>query len=140
MLARILLKAGYEDPFSVFSVIFRPENYEEIVWSLYSETDYFKNRFDAEESVMEDAPKYYPMLVEIMKYYETAKERKYFKYCFEMTVMNPAFRAEDVIGFLTSDDAVIVKCLARVYQDNIRERVGKYIDAAKIKYEKMQES
>ena len=103
--------------------------------------DYFQKSVEA-EGVMKDAPKYYPMLVEIMKYYETAKEREHYilERCFEMTVMNPAFRAEDIIGFLTSDDAEIVKCLALVYKDNIRERIGTYIDEAKIKYEKMQES
>lgn len=139
MLARILAKARYHDLPSVLKAIFRPENYEIIVWEFYFEMDYFQKWVEA-EGVMKDAAKYYPLLVEIMKYYETAKERKYFKYCFEMTVMNPEFKAEDIIGFLTSDDAEIVKCLALVYQDNIRERVGKYIDAATIKYEKMQES
>ena len=139
MLARILVKAGYEDAFSVFSAIFRPENYETIVWEMHDSLPYFEKWLNA-EGVIADAPKYYPMLVEIMKYYETAKERKYFEYCFAMTVMNPAFRAEDIIGFLTSDDAEIVKCLALVYQDTIRERVGKYIDEAKKKYDKMKEN
>ncbi len=137
MLARILLKAGYEDPFSLFSAIFRPENYEIIVWAMYFSLPYFENWHKA-EGVIADAPKYYPMLVEIMKYYETAKEREHFDHCFEMTVMNPAFKEEDIIGFLTSDDAEIVKCLDRVYLENIRERVGKYIDEAKKKYQKMQ--
>ena len=141
LLAKILLKAGYDDPFSVLSAIFIPENYETIVWELHDTLQYFAKWLDA-DGVMEDAPKYYPMLVTIMKYYETAKEREHYilERCFEMTVMNPAFRAEDIIGFLTSDDAEIVKCLALVYKDNIRERIGTYIDEAKIKYEKMQES
>lgn len=139
MLARILLKAGYEDPFSVLSAIFRPENYEHIVWEMHHSLPYFEKWLYA-EGVIADAPKYYPMLVEIIKYYETAKERKYYEHCFDMTVMNPLFKEEDIIGFLTSDDPEIVKCLESVFKDNIRERVGKYIDEAKKKYQKMQES
>ena len=129
-----MLQARYHDLPSVLKAIFKPENYEIIVWELYFEMDYFQKSVEA-EGVMKDAPKYYPMLVEIMKYYETAKERKYFKYCFAMTVMNPRFQAEDIIGFLTSDDEEIVKYLAvSVYQETIQSRVGKYIDEAKKKY------
>ena len=137
LLARILLKAGCEDPFSVLSAILIPENYETIVWALHDSLPYFAERLDA-DGVMEDAPKYYPMLVTIMRYYETAKERVYCKHCFEMTVMNPLFKPEDILGFLTSDDAEIVKCLAFVCKDNIKKRVGAYIDEAKIKYERNQ--
>ncbi len=133
MLAKILIKSGYEDTFSVLNAIFIPENYETIVWELYSSIKWL----DAED-VMDDAPKYYSMLVKIMKYYETAKERKFFSYCFNMTVMNPKFKEKDIIGILTSNDEEIVKHLAiSVYQKNILNRVGKYIDEAKIKYKKI---
>ena len=140
MLARILIKSGYEDTFSVLSTIFSPQNYETIVWELHSSICYFKKWLYA-EGVMEDAPKYYDMLVEIMKYYETAKERKHFDHCLNMTIMNPKFNENDILGILTSDDEEIVKHLANsVFQNNILNRVGKYIDAAKIKYEKMNEN
>lgn len=140
LLARILIKTGYEDLFSVLSAIFIPENYERIVWELHDTMQYFTEWLNA-EGVMEDAPKYYSMLVTIMKYYETAKERKYFKDCFAMSVMNPLFKAEDILGFLTSDDEEIVKYLAvSVYQKNIQNRVGTYIDKAKIKYAEMQKN
>ena len=136
MLARILLKAGCQDPYSVLKAIFFPENYDIIVWELHDTLQYFEKWLDA-EGVMEDAPKYYSMLVKIMKYYETAKQRRHLGYCFNMTVMNPKFQAKDIIGVLTSDDEEIVKFLAvSVYEKNILNRVGKYIDAATIKYQK----
>ena len=82
------------------------------------------------------------MLIQIMRYYETAKERDqtYFGYCFDMTVMNPRFKANDILGILTSDEEGIVKYLANsVYKKTILYRVGTYIDEAKIKYQKMKE-
>ncbi len=87
---------------------------------------------------MKDSQKYYSMLVRIMKYYETANKREYFEECFEMTVMNPLFKANDIIGFLTSDDEEIVKYLAEDYHSQeIGDRVKKYIENAQIKYEKI---
>ena len=59
---------------------------------------------------MDNAPQYYSMLVKIMKYYETAKKREFFGYCFNMTVMNPKFKEKDIIGILTSDDEEIDQC------------------------------
>ena len=64
-------------------------------------------------------------------------KREFFVYCFNMTVMNPKFKEKDIIGILTSDDEEIVKHLAiSVYQKNILNRVGKYVDEVKIKYKK----
>ena len=151
LLAKILIKANYEDLPAVFRAIFVPENYEIIVWDLYREVDYFQIYTDADEihdlpkpvdanGVITDAPGFYPMLVTIMKYYETARARKYMTYCFEMTVMNPRFKAEDILSFLTSDDAEILECLAFVYKDNIKKRVGTYIDEAKKKYQKIKDN
>lgn len=92
---------------------------------------------------MKDAKKYYPMLVKMLKNYQFLIEsngvnRDYiFGRCFEMTVMNPRFNEKDIIDVLTSDDKDIVKYMAiSVYDKNILERVGKYVEEAKIKYKK----
>lgn len=136
MLARILIKAGYQDACAVLKRIFSEENYEAVVWELHASLHYFSKWLDA-EGVMKSAGKYYPMLVKAMHYYETAENRKYFKYCLPMTVMNPRFDENDIKGILTSDDPEIVKYLAvSVYQKNIKSRIGKYIEAAKQKYQK----
>lgn len=133
LLAQTLIKSGYEDVFSVLNEIFSIENYEDVIWELHKSLKYFSNWLKA-DGVMNDAEKYYPMLVKAMKYYETAEERNYFKYCFPMTVMNPRFNEKDIIGILTSDDPEIIKYMAFVYEENILNRVGKYIKEAKKKY------
>ena len=54
-----------------------------------------------------------------------------------MTVINPRFWAEDIIGILTSDDKEIVKYLATwVDQKELLDRVGQYVEMAKAKYNK----
>ena len=148
LLEKILIKANYEDLPSVISAIFVRENYEMIVWDLYREIDYFQHYIDDNDipkavdanGVIADAPKYYPMLVKIMKYYRRAKERKHMKYCFEMTVMNPKFKANDIIWFLTSDEKEIVTYLTVVYKEEIKKRIGKYIEEAEKKYQQMKGS
>ncbi len=135
VLMHILEKLGYDDMFSLLNAVFIPENYGTIISDLYFKL-YFTKRWDLDK-IVDDAEKYYPMLVSIMNHSETLKERKNFERCFEMTVINPKFQAKDIIGLLTSDDEEIVKFLATsVSQKALLDRVGQYVEMAKAKYHK----
>jgi len=52
LLARILIKSGYEDSFSVLKAIFTPENYDTIVHELYFSLNYFVNERKEKVSVL----------------------------------------------------------------------------------------
>lgn len=136
LLAKILIQAGFRDVYTVLHDIFSPENYETVISELYLFVPYFANQLNA-EGVIKDAERYYPMLVQALRYYETAEKPTHFKYCFQMTVMNPLFDPADIMEILTSDDPEIVKLLAvSFYQEGIRERVGTYLEAAKQRYKR----
>ena len=134
LLASILFKAGYGETFSVLDSIFLPENYNEIVYLLGMPKRYYKNKEKCELS--EDAGRYYPMLVKMMKHYENAQKNEYhFRKCFDMTVLNPNFNAKDIEGILESDEKEFLTFLTHyVSGEKILERVGKYVEKAKIKY------
>lgn len=135
VLMHILEKLGYVDMFSLLNEVFIPENYDTIISDIYFRL-YFSEKSDLDK-IVDDAGKYYSMLVSIMNHSETVKDRKHFEYCFEMTVINPKFQAEDIIGILTSDDEEIVKFLATsVSQKALLDRVGQYVEMAKAKYHK----
>lgn len=135
VLMHILKKLGYDDMFSLLKEVFIPENYDTIISDLYFGL-YFAEKWDLDK-IVKDAGKYYTMLVSIMNHHEYLKERKNFERCFKMTVINPRFWAEDIIGVLTSDDEEIVKYLATwVDQKELLDRVGQYVEMAKEKYNK----
>ncbi len=135
VLMHILEKLGYVDMFSLLNEVFIPENYDTIISDIYFRL-YFSEKWDLDK-IVDDAGKYYDMLVSIMNHSESVKDRKNFEYCFEMTVINPKFQAEDIIGILTSDDEEIVKFLATsVSQKALLDRVGQYVEMAKAKYHK----
>ena len=136
-LCDILMKSGFDDPYSVINRIFRPENYERIIQYLGdSYLSYFKDRVRSDE-VMDGAEVYYPILVEILKHFTTLPELPFedfsFKKCLNMTVMNPKFNENDIIEFLNSNDELTIKRLSRVYEDTVKSRIGRYVDAAREK-------
>ena len=134
VLMHILEKLGYDDMFSLLKEVFIPENYDTIISDLYFGL-YFAEKWDLDK-IVKDAGKYYQMLVSIMNHHEALKERKNFERCFKMTVINPRFWAEDIIGILTSDDKEIVKYLATwVDQKELLDRIGQYVEMAKAKYQ-----
>ena len=141
-LCDILMKSGYEDPLSLIKRIFRPENYEKIIWYLGdSFLSYFKDWVRSDE-VMNGAEVYYPMLVEMLKYFNTLdKFNTYdFDQCFSMTVANPQFNEKDIMDVLTSNNKLVVERISYFdfhYNKTVVKLVRKYIDIA-MKKEKRQ--
>jgi len=122
LFAKILIKSGYKDVLDVLEKIFIPKNYSTIILELYLFV-----RFENAEI--------YPMLVEILKHYETLDKAE-FGYCLEMIVTNPEYNEKDIIDILTSDDKKIICYMASVstYNKDIKKRIGKYVDKAEIRY------
>ncbi len=137
LLAKILLRVCYADMDAVLESLMVPENYDEIVLMLYFSSLCIKGTGNSRKP-SETAVRYYPMLLRIMKYCETTrKPDRIFQYCFEMTVLNPAFHAKDIEGILTSDAEDILYYLANgIYQKDVKERIGMYIENAEPKYAK----
>lgn len=135
-LCDILMKSGYDDPFSLIKRIYCPENYRRIINYLDYDLKYFEHWLDA-EGVMDGAEVYYPMLVEILKYFNTLSEFPFeglhFKKCFEMTVMNPEFNENDIMEVLKSKNKLILEIISWTYAETVKSRVGKYIKAAEKK-------
>lgn len=134
-LCNILMKSGFDDPLSIIKRIFRPENYEQIIWYLGDDyLSYFKDWVRSDE-VMDGAEVYYPMLVEILKYFNTLDkfDTYLFDQCFSMTVANPLFDEKDIMDVLTSDNKLVVKQISYFnshYNKTVENRVKKYTDLA----------
>ncbi len=134
-LCDILMKSGVDDPFSIIKRIFRPENYEKIIWYLGDDyLSYFKDWRRSDE-VMDGAEVYYPILVEILKYFNTLDEfdTYFFDHCFSMTVANPLFDEKDIMDVLTSDNKLVVKQISYFNSHSnktVENRVKKYTDLA----------
>lgn len=141
-LCDILMKSGFDDPLSLIKRIFRPENYEKIIWYLGDNyLSYFKDWVRSDE-VMDGAEVYYPMLVEILKYFNTLDEfdTYLFDQCFSMTVAKPLFDEKDIMDVLTSDNKLVSERIS--YFDfhcnkTVVNRVRKYIDRAMKKSDKL---
>ncbi len=134
-LCDILMKSGFDDPLSLIKRIFRPENYEKIIRYLGDDyLSYFKDWVRSDE-VMDGAEVYYPMLVEILKYFNTLDKFDTYRFdrCLEMVVMNPQFDEKDIMDVLTSDNKLVVKQISYFdfhYNKTVVNRVRKYIDLA----------
>lgn len=133
-LCDILIKSGFDDPFSLIKRIFRPENYVQIIWYLNCNLKYFKDWVRSDE-VMDGAEVYYPMLVEMLKYLNTLdKFNTYlFDQCFSMAVANPQFEEKDLMDVLKSDNKLVVERISYFdfhFNKTVVSRVRKYIDLA----------
>lgn len=156
-LAKTLFKIRYSNIPAVIKNIYQPENYGDIIWCIHSLLNYFEGP-GWYENVMRGAALYYPTLLEILKYFYNAlpeqeipdfdklgfSELDYEK-CFNMVVMNPRFKPNDILELLTSDKPFIIEHLAFNYYDrgflkNIKDRIHTYVDTAKVKYDQQRNS
>lgn len=103
LLCNILINAGCCDPLSLLKQIYRPENYEIIIWR-------FMETFKCDKNIRNNKPEYYPMFVEMLKDLNTRPNFDTFKFdhCLEMTVKNPDYNEADIIDVLTTDNPLAV--------------------------------
>lgn len=130
LLCNILIEAGYNDPLSLLKKIYRPENYEKIIW-----------HFDFTLKRDNNKPEHYPMFVEMLKDLNTRPEFDTYLFyrCLEMVVKNPEYNEADIIDVLTTDNELAVEQISYFrWKPQIKEIIGKYIDLAIEKREKMQ--
>ncbi len=132
-LCDILMKSGFDDPLSIIKRIFRPENYEKIIWYLGYYLSYFKDRLRSDE-VMDGAEVYYPMLVEILKYLNTLDkfDTYLFDQCFSMAVANPLFDEKDIMDVFTSHNKLVKKRISYFnchYNKTVENRVRKILSS-----------
>ena len=135
LLCDILIKAGYYDPLSLLKKIYRPENYEKIIW-------HFIHTFACDEKICNNKPEYYPMLVEMLKYFNSQSEFNTFHFdrCLVMVIKNPEYNEADIIDVLTTDNELAVEEISYFSMDpQMKEIIGKYIDLAIEKREKNKE-
>lgn len=141
-LCDILIKTGYKDPFSLIVKIFRPENYDRIIGYIHRPLKYFKDWMNA-EGVMDGAEIYYPMLVEMLKYFNsrTQFDTFYFDRCLIMVIKNPRYNEADIIDVLTTDNKLAVDRISYFrWTPPVREIIGKYIALAIEKSEKSEKA
>lgn len=131
-LAYTLIELDYCDCFSVIKEIFIPENYGKIAFKLHHDCNlYFINNRKIKLGVTENAERYYDMILEMLKYLSEARNDN-FKYCLELAVMNPRFKINNILDII--DDEFVGKCIALIYEDEIKKRLEPYYTKAKEKY------
>ena len=123
----ILAGIKYPYPLNIFREMFVPEYYDDILFVLDSYYGYLR---DFDRRVMEEAEKFYPMLVEIAHDKGIMADKLNISKCLKMVIMNPLFCLADIEDIFEMQQETVTAAIWSFDKSKMPESVHCYIDAA----------